>query len=200
MATVSSRFSLFFCMSSYQLPSQNLGQCRTERTGIEKQSQTALLSSRPQWTSQLLSLLLFGSQGLPFTSKRPPCLSLSLTFSFPSSSHLALLPPAGFLAFYHSLPNMGCWSTPRSANCNNPSYLITIKDLQLHTPSRGPAPLLHTLFSCLQRLHTHALQLSDEAHFTWHQHHSKACQNSLQWSLSKRKKGKLVWAYTCLGL
>lgn len=85
----------------------------------------------------------------------PLSLSLSLTFSFPSFSHLALLPPAGFLAFYNSLPDMGCWSTPRSANCNNPSYLITTKELQLHAPSRGPAPLLHTLSFPARNVCTH---------------------------------------------
>lgn len=104
-ATFSSWISLFwffsctfFCISS----SQNLGQCRMERW---------------EWKSRVKQPFF-----LPILSRHPSCscccclvpkvlflrpqdhhMSLSLTSSFPSPSHLVLLPPRWFLGFL-SLP------------------------------------------------------------------------------------------------
>lgn len=106
--------------------------------------------------------------------------SLSLLpLTFPSPHTWLCFPSAGFLAFYHSPPNVGCWSTPQSAN-HNPSYQITTKDLQPHAPARASPSAPCTLFSCLQHLQAHAhFGFQRKPVWPWHQHCSEACQHSL---------------------
>jgi len=73
-------------------------------------------------------------------------------------------PPPCFLAFCHSPPNAGCWSTPRSANYN-PSYLIATTDLRVHAPLRASPSAPCSRSPCLPCLHAHARWLSDQACF-----------------------------------
>lgn len=58
------------------------------------------------------------------------------------------------LLFNHSPPDVGCWSTPRPTN-NNPSYLITGKDLRVHaSPRASPSGSTHCLFLLATPAHT----------------------------------------------
>lgn len=197
MATFFSHFSLLFCTSS--CPAKilvNTGQKGQEWKSRAKQPfSLPVLSGHPSCSCYC--------RLVPKVFLSPPRdrhASLSLPLPFPVPHTWLCFPPAGFRAFYHSPPDVGCWSTPRSAN-HNPSYLIITNNLQLHAPPRANAPLLHTLPFPACNACTHMrFDFSMKPVSPWHHHCSKACQHSLHRSLSEGKKGKLMGAHACPAL